>query len=199
MAPSSSRRRLLKLPLVAAVPLHAVVSDAGSDAGIKNLMGSASSVDASHDFDFLFGSWRVQHRRLKERLAKSTQWVEFDGTCVTQPLRGGLGNVEDNVLNLPEGSYRGVGLRSFDSKSKTWAIWWLDSRRPHVLDVPVVGGFEKGVGTFVANDTFAGKPIQVRFQWSHIAANACRWQQAFSPDAGKSWETNWVMEFVRMA
>ena len=33
------------------------------------------------DFDFLVGDWRVQHRRLKERLANSHEWQDFDGTC----------------------------------------------------------------------------------------------------------------------
>jgi hypothetical protein len=100
MTSSSSRRRLLQLPLAAAVPLQHASADTGHDAGINNLTGRTLPADASHDFDFLFGSWRVQHRRLKERLAKSTQWVEFDGTCVTQPLLGGFGNVDDNVQDL---------------------------------------------------------------------------------------------------
>ena len=68
--------------------------------------------DPPGDFDFLVGSWKVRHRRLKERLMGSTEWEEFDGTCTMRPLLGGYGNVDDNVLHLPGGSYRGVGLRS---------------------------------------------------------------------------------------
>ena len=30
------------------------------------------------------------------------------------------------------------------------------------------------------------------------SASSCRWQQAFSPDGGVSWETNWVMDFQRV-
>jgi hypothetical protein len=66
-----------------------------------------------------------------------------------------------------------------------------------VLDVPVIGGFENGVGTFVADDVFEGQPIKVRFLWSDISKDACRWRQAFSEDGGRTWETNWVMEFTR--
>lgn len=149
------------------------------------------------DFDFLFGSWRVHHRRLKERLTDCTEWVAFEGTCVSRPLMGGQGNVEDNVLHLPEGTYQAIGLRAFDPRSCTWAIWWLDSRHPHSLDVPVVGGFKDGVGTFLADDTLRDRPIKVRFQWSKITPISAQWDQAFSPDGGQTWETNWVMQFTR--
>ena len=49
------------------------------------------------DFDFLVGDWRVQHRRLKERLANSHEWQEFDGTCSNRALMDGWGNVDDNA------------------------------------------------------------------------------------------------------
>jgi hypothetical protein len=42
-----------------------------------------------------------------------------------------------------------------------------------------------------------GRPIMVRFVWSDIAEKSARWQQAFSDDAGKTWETNWTMDFRR--
>jgi hypothetical protein len=151
-----------------------------------------------HDFDFFVGSWRVQHRRLKERLANSHEWLSFDGTAVAQLLLGGAGNVDDNELNLPGDPYRAVTLRAFDAKTGEWSIWWLDSRSPRgPLGPPVRGRFKDGVGTFYADDTFNDKHIRVRFIWSKITATSCHWEQAFSPDGGKSWETNWEMDFIR--
>ena len=124
------------------------------------------------DFDFLVGEWRVQHRRLKERLANNHEWVEFDGTCSNRPLMDGWGNVDENRINLPGDNYRGVGLRAYDPKSGQWAIWWVDSRTPHgAVDPPVKGKFVNGVGTFYADDTLRGKPIRVRFTWSKITAD----------------------------
>jgi len=152
-----------------------------------------------HDFDFLLGRWTVQHRRLKGRLEHSSDWETFAGTCETRLILGGQANVDDNVLELPHGAYRAVTMRVFDPSTKTWAIWWFDSRHAHDLDPPVVGGFRNGVGTFFADDRFKGKPIKVRFIWSDITSTKARWEQAFSEDGGATWETNWVMEFTRTA
>jgi hypothetical protein len=149
------------------------------------------------DFDFLFGSWKVKHRRLVDRLKNSHQWEEFDGTSTTSPVLGGFGNIEDNVLHFPNGSYNAIAIRSFNEATKLWAIWWLDGRNPHSLDVPVVGSFQNGVGTFLADDALEGTPIKVRFLWSQQSADQCLWQQAFSADGGETWETNWVMNFTR--
>jgi hypothetical protein len=153
----------------------------------------------SQSFDFLHGSWKVRHSRLKERLKNSDEWEQFSGTSATRPILGGSGNIEENYMEFPDGPYRAAALRSFDAGTGRWAIWWLDARNPHVLDVPVIGGFENGVGTFVADDVFEGQPIKVRFLWSDISADSCRWQQAFSADGGRTWETNWVMEFARIS
>ncbi|HYF65557.1 MAG TPA: hypothetical protein VD886_22205 [Herpetosiphonaceae bacterium] len=159
-------------------------------------MGFERVFAAPADFDFALGDWHVRHRRLKERLAGCDEWVEFAGSMSTAAVLGGYGNVEDNVLDLPDGQYRAVALRSFDRASGQWSIWWLDGRFPGQLDVPVVGSFAQGVGTFYADGTLNGRPIKVRFIW-RAAAGQPRWEQAFSADGGATWETNWVMDFFR--
>ena len=155
--------------------------------------------DGSHDFDFFFGSWRVQHCRLKERLAGCTDWVAFAGSTTAQPLLGGSGNIDDNLLDLPGDAYRATTLRSYDAAKRQWSIWWLDGRYPGQLDVPVVGSFAGGTGTFHAEDTLNRRPIRIRFCWLHTASATPRWEQAFSPDDGQTWETNWTMDFARTA
>jgi hypothetical protein len=90
-------------------------------------------------------------------------------------------------------------LRSYDQNTKNWSIWWLDGRFPGQIDVPVVGNFVDGVGTFFANDTFQEIPIIVRFVWRQIGVDLLRWEQAFSADEGESWETNWTMDFHRQS
>jgi hypothetical protein len=150
-----------------------------------------------NDFDFFVGRWHVHHRRLKARLADGREWQTFDGRTTVRKILGGQGNLDDNVIELPDGAYRAATLRSYDPKTQKWSIWWLDARNPHALDAPTIGSFENGVGTFFADDTFNGKPVKARFVWSHIAPRSARWEQAFSPDGGENWEINWTMEFAR--
>lgn len=156
-----------------------------------------AQISASHDFDFLVGSWIVQHRKLKLRLAHSDEWETFSGSNDMRMLLDGAANVDDNVLSTPEGTYLAASLRAFDAVTKKWSIWWLDGRHPAQLDPPVTGEFCNGVGLFFSDDTWNGKPIKVRFMWSDITPTSARWQQAFSADGGKTWETNWVMDFRR--
>ena len=148
-------------------------------------------------FDFLTGSWHVRHHRLIRRLCGCTDWQDFDGTCTAWPVLAGSGNLDDNLLHLPGQSYRALTLRSFDPISGDWAIWWLDARKPHQLDVPVTGRFQNQTGTFFANDHLDGKPIRVRFRWLDTDQASPGWEQAFSPDGGQSWEINWTMRFTR--
>jgi hypothetical protein len=62
---------------------------------------------------------------------------------------------------------------------------------------PLTGGFEGGVGTFLADDEDDGKPIQVRGVWDRITPTSCRWHQATSRDGGKSWVHDWFMDWTR--
>jgi len=150
--------------------------------------------DGVHGFDFEFGTWKVHHRARRP----TGEWREYEGTCTTRPIMGGAGNVEEHQIDKPEGSNHGVAMRAYDAKTGQWAIWWIDSRNPHgPLDPPVMGRFENGVGTFYSDQVYEGKPMRTRFIWSHITPTSARWEQAYSYDAGKTWDVNWIMEFTR--
>jgi hypothetical protein len=162
-------------------------------------MQEAKAVAGASDFDFFIGDWSVLHRQRRRRLAGNDEWIEFGGTVRAARILNGSGNIDDNLLEHPGGAYRAATLRSFDPASGKWSIWWLDGRRPGRLDVPMVGSFSDGVGRFYADDMFEGRPIRVRFLWTQVQHDRCRWEQAFSGDGGVSWETNWIMEFSAQA
>ena len=187
-----NRRHLMQLAATAGV--------LGGALAAPPSVASAATPLAPGDFDFLHGSWRVKHRKLKARLAGSNEWLTFDGTCVCQSTMAGQGNMDDNWLDDPNGAYRAMGVRAYDPKTKQWAIWWIDGRNPHgPTDPPVKGGFKDGVGTFITEDVQVGRTVIVRFEWSKITRTTAVWEQAFSPDGGKTWEMNWHMDFTRTA
>ena len=59
--------------------------------------------------------------------------------------------------------------------------------------------FSQGKGLFYGDDEHNGKPVKVRFLWTPEDSNHARWEQAYSDDAGQTWETNWTMEFSRVS
>jgi hypothetical protein len=159
-------------------------------------MTESASTSGLHAFAFQTGEWRVRHRKLRARLVGSRDWDEFDGVCRAWELLGGAGNIDDHRIDDPNGSYVAATLRRYDPAQERWSIWWVDPRLPRV-DPPVHGRFNDGVGTFLNDDELRGLPIIVRFTWSEITPDRARWEQAFSPDAGASWEVNWIMHFHR--
>lgn len=175
-----------------------------AQSAIKNLSKRAQTTNlfskkvntAVKDFDFLVGEWKVHHRRID---AKSQKWVEFDGTCNNGNLTDGWVNFEEHELNAPNGTYNAIALRSYDAQTQQWTIRWLDSRYPKgPLGQGVKGGFKNNIGTFYSDfKDNSGKATRVRFVWSEITADSARWEQAISLNAGKTWETNWIMQFQR--
>jgi len=187
-------KRSIILGLLAAVAL-AAPAWADQD-NVKPKAGQ--DLSGLHAFDLRVGRWTAKHRRLKERLMGDTRWETFTGEQVWWKTLNGQGNADDNLLRLPDGDYWGLTTRAYDPTTGVWAIWWLDARRPGVIDTPVKGKFVNGVGTFYADDTLRGKPIKVRFTWSDITATTAHWEQAFSPDGGKTWEVNWYTDFQKV-
>jgi hypothetical protein len=154
--------------------------------------------DGRTDFDFLIGSWSVQNRRLRERLTGSDDWDEFPARSIARHVLAGLGNVDRIVFSGAFANHEGMTLRLFNPHSREWSLHWADNTSGGLF-TRLVGAFQDGIGTFYAQEAFRGRRIFSRFIWSDISADRCTWQQAFSDDGGTSWETNWVMQFERVA
>jgi hypothetical protein len=153
--------------------------------------------DGRNDFDFLVGNFIMRHKRLKERLKGCTEWEEFEGTATGKKLLNGLGHMDEVVMNRGNGPAHGYTLRLFDVKSGEWSIYWA-AGGSHILDVPVVGKFKNGVGEFYSHEVNEGRHIFCRFTWSKTDTDSPQWEQAFSIDGGKTWETNWMNTFERV-
>jgi hypothetical protein len=142
-----------------------------------------SRPDGARDFDFLLGQWKIHNRRLRKSGNGVAVWEEFETTQEVRPILNGFGN-ED-----------GTSFRLFNPKTNRWSIFWIDRWRG-VLG-PAVGRFTADAGLFEMSHAFDDERPGVRFTWLR-ASDAPRWEQAMSDDDGRTWETNWVMDFTRI-
>jgi hypothetical protein len=161
-----------------------------------NTPASAAARDGAHDFDFLPGRWRVRNERLVARLQGCTEWETFEAISEAWALPGGLGNMDTYRTDHWPG-FVGMSLRLYNPHTRLWSIYWA-SNQAGALDPPVVGAIPNGLGIFEGRDVLDGQPIVVRFTWSDITTTGARWEQAFSPDDGRTWERNWVMAMTRI-
>ena len=149
-----------------------------------------------HDFDFIDGEWTSKQWRLKQRGVASSDWDTFTGKHWAKVLLGGVANVD--TVEFPEKGWAGMTVRHFDKAKRQWTIYWINSRDGH-MDVPgQVGGFDGDLGLFYGQDMDDGKPVKVVYRWMRQGARKARWEQAFSYDDGKTWETNWTMEMTKV-
>lgn len=158
--------------------------------------------DGRRDFEWIYGSWHVRHRKLVDVADPDCdEWVEFDGSSTVHPGLDGLGHVD--YLTCPEapggGRLEGLTVRLFNPTTENWTIYWVSSRLPGQLDVPVVGRFEGPLGVFETDDVINGLPTRIRYLWDCADTAAPRWQQSFSHDGGNSWRPNWQMLLRRPA
>ncbi|MGE5275070.1 MAG: hypothetical protein ACM3QU_15075 [Verrucomicrobiota bacterium] len=159
--------------------------------------------DGRHDFDFLFGAWRIENRKRVNMLVPGDdEWVEFDATSEARPVLGGIGNVDTyHAPGFPgRPGFEGVTLRLFEPKTGLWRIWWASTAASGGLDEPVVGRFEDdGIGRFECDDIIDGIHLRVRCEWTVVDDDTLRWEQLCSFDGRRTWESNWVMESTRIA
>ena len=150
---------------------------------------------SAHDFDFYTGRWRIHNRKLQARLCGCTEWIEFEAEQEMQLLLNGQGNI-DFFHALDGGGFEGMTLRLFNPATRLWSIYWADSTRV-ILDPPVTGSFENGIGTFYGWDECNGQTVLVKFCWDARQPDSPTWSQAFSTDQGQTWEWNWYMYMTR--
>ena|SRR5208282_1551324 len=156
--------------------------------------------DGQHDFDFLEGSWKFHLKRLAHRLVGSNEWVELDGTTVCRKVLDGRAEVEEmNVYSADKRTHiQGLALRLYNPESHQWSIYWANGADGVLEQNPMVGQFNNnGRGEFYNQQVYEGRAIYARFVWSGVTTNSPHFEQAFSADGGKTWETNWITDQTR--
>jgi len=184
--------------LVIAVQSSRAIAEENSNGQSTSSQASASQRDGQHDFDFEAGTWTIHLKRLVHPLTGSHTWVEFDGTSVTRKVWDGRAWIEEFETNGPSGHIEGLTLRVYSPESHQRRLYWANSKNG-VLEQPMVGEFNNGVGEFFDQESFNSRTIFVRYIWSSITPNSAHFEQSFSDDGGKTWEVNWITDQTRVA
>jgi hypothetical protein len=177
-------------------PLHGLTQQ-NSDASRSSLQQTPAERDGQHDFDFEIGTWKTHLRRLVHPLTGSTTWIEYEGTSVVRKVWNGRANLLELVAEGAAGHFEGLSLRLYNPESHQWSLNFANSNSG-TLSQPTIGEFKNGRGEFFDQETLNGRAILVRFVISDITPNSCRFEQAFSEDGGKTWETNWIATDTRV-
>ncbi|MBV9408966.1 MAG: hypothetical protein JO164_09080 [Candidatus Eremiobacteraeota bacterium] len=109
----------------------------------------------------------------------------------------GKANLGELEVTGPAGSIEGLTFRLYDPQARRWLIRWANSRDGELGMTPMIGGFADGRGVFYDRETLAGRPVAVRFVFANLTRDAFTFEQAYSPDDGRTWETNWRASFTR--
>lgn len=151
-----------------------------------------------HDFDFEIGAWKTHLSRLVHPLSGSKTWVVYDGTTVVRKVWNGRANLVELEVRGSAGQIEALSLRLYDPAAHQWSLNFANNKIGAISPPPTIGTFRDGRGEFYDSESFNGKTIRVRFTISNITANSCHFEQAYSDDGGKTWETNWIATDTRI-
>ncbi|HEY6620643.1 MAG TPA: hypothetical protein VIY68_13930 [Steroidobacteraceae bacterium] len=149
--------------------------------------------NGQHDFDFLFGRWKVH---LKRNVTGTDRWTESDGYGIYREVWGGRANLNESFTENPN-DLKGLTVRTYNGATHLWSVYWANSR-DGILSSAHVGKFDHGQGEFYAQDNSDGKGTLLRSVWSKITPTSAHFEQALSEDGGRSWKVNSISDMVRI-
>lgn len=152
--------------------------------------------DGQHDFDFHLGKWKSNITRLQHPLMGSTTWIECEGALTARKVWEGRAQIEELEADCPAGHMEDLLLFLYNPQSHQWS---LNSAAVSdgVIGRPMFGEFKNGRGEFYDQEPFKDRLILVRQVWSEITPTSHHFEQAFSDDGGKTWETNFKATLTR--
>jgi len=154
--------------------------------------------DGRHDFDFSVGKWKTHISQLIHPLSHFNDWVKLEGDVTIRSIGDGKGFLEEIEVKNPSGNFNAITLFLYDPKAGQWSETFTNLGSG-VPEAPKIGEFKDGVAEMYATTTFNGRAILVRGKWSDITANTHTYEEAFSEDGGKTWETNLIANEERVS
>jgi hypothetical protein len=168
----------------------AVAADPGPDT-------QAATKGGQHDFDWEFGTWKTHVKRRLRPLSGSQEWVEYEGTTTVTKVWNGRANLVELDVSGPAGRIEALSLRLYNPEARQWSLNFSNVNGG-TMAIPTIGEFKAGRGEFYSQETLGARSILVRFVISDFSRESARFEQSFSGDGGKTWETNWIAVDTRL-
>jgi hypothetical protein len=174
-----------------ALAMYALMGVSSPVSADSKSSGETVTTEGWHDFDWEFGTWKTHVKRRLRPLSGSQDWVEYEGTTTVSKVWNGRANLVELDVNGPAGRIEALSLRLYNPEARQWSLNFSNVTGG-AMAIPTVGEFKEGRGEFYAQETLGGRSILVRFVISEFNRESAHFEQAFSGDGGKSWETNWI-------
>ena len=144
------------------------------------------SSDEAKQFDFWVGAWDLEWTDAKGQKQKGTNRInKILGGCV----------IEENFSTGGPQPYLGKSHSLFDIRSGLWKQTWVDSGGSYI---DLTGEFKEGKMTLRREGTDPkGNKLLFRMVYSNIKSDSFLWDWESSADGGKTWKTNWQINYKK--
>ncbi len=150
--------------------------------------------EKSRQFDFWIGTWDVNLKVLQSDLSwKSHAQAE------AQIFRILNGKAILELWSAGEKSIIGQSIRYYNPEKDKWDLFlnWPGKERSGTGAME--GAFHHGRSEFFVERARDSIQTIERYTFSDISYERLRWDDGYSTDGGKTWRSNWIMEFHRTA
>ncbi len=164
-------------------------------AAYSGVVDARQQPEMDRQFDFWIGEWDVN---LRVQQPDTTWKDEHQAVARIYSLLEGKAILE--LWSEGKDGINGYSLRYFNHDKGAWDLWlnWAGRNRSGTNGLQ--GGFRHGRGEFFSEQkTQEGATRISRYTFSDITPNSLRWDDGVSMDGGRTWASNWIMEFSRRA
>jgi hypothetical protein len=140
---------------------------------------------AAAQLDFWVGDWNATWvEGGAKREGRNTIRRVLDGCVIREEFDG-----------RPGGTLVGGSVSVYDEKAGQWRQTWVDNEGHYLV---FTGGLRDGV-VVLDRVQAPGSEVRQRMRFTDVTRDRFTWYWETSRDAGKTWETSWLIEYRRRA
>lgn len=158
------------------------------------LFGQIDTVK-QRQFDFWIGAWDVN---LRIKQPDNTWLDQVKSIAHIYPILNGQAILELWNETSSENGIKGYSLRYFREDLDVWELWLNWPRKNRSSNGFLRGQFRHNRGDFYSKQMQGDSTTLIsRYSFNDITPVSLRWDDSYSKDDGKTWTSNWIMEFSR--